>query len=167
MSALVSPNVQKSIILAPLKKMISKFNQPTLPRYLLSNEQTLEAFVCDHPWHPPSPSGWFYHRSRNLTVNPRYLGSTASVPAPGNLVWAMTLCRQGAGHLSAAITHHHPVAGASSNQTLSKSSSPFQLVRQHISWCPWCPAQRCRSRLSRTSLSTHITLKIAFQTYLS
>ena len=154
------------MILASLK-MISKFNQPTLPRYLLSNEQTLEAFVRDHPWHPPSPSGWFYHRSRNLTVNPRYLGSTASVPAPGNLVWAMTLCRQGAEHLSAAITHHHPVAGASSNQTLSKSSSPFQLVRQHISWCPWCPAQRCRSRLSRTSLSTHITLKIAFQTYLS
>ena len=83
---------------------------------------------------------------------------------PGNLVWAMTLCRQGAGHLSAAITHHHPVAGAS---FVTKSSSPFQLVRQHISWCPWCPAQRCRSRLSRTSLSTHITLKIAFQTYLS
>ena len=101
-----------SMILASLK-MISKFNQPTLPRYLLSNEQTLEAFVRDHPWHPPSPSGWFYHRSRNLTVNPRYLGSTASVPAPGNLVWAMTLCRQGAEHLSAAITHHHPVAGAS------------------------------------------------------
>ena len=82
LSALVSPTVQKSIILAPLKKMISKFNQPTLPRYLLSNEQTLEAFVRDHPWHPPSPSGWFYHRSRNLTVNPRYLGSTASVPVP-------------------------------------------------------------------------------------
>ena len=39
---------------------------------------------------------------------------------PGNLVWAMTLCRQGAGHLSDAITHHHPVAGAS-NQALSQS----------------------------------------------
>ena len=114
------------MILASLK-MISKFNQPTLPRYLLSNEQTLEAFVRDHLRHPPSPSGWFYHRSRNLTVNPRYLGSTASVPAPGNLVWAMTLCRQGAGHLSAAITHHHPVAGAS-NQALSQSP------HQRFSW---------------------------------
>ena len=65
------------------------------------------------PWLSPSSAsailrrGWLYHRSRNLTVNPRYSGSPASGPV---VVWAMPLCRQGDTCLPQSLWGHIPPA---------------------------------------------------------
>ena len=72
------------------------------------------------------------------------------------------------GHLSATITlgphtSSHPVAGSTSYESV------WGVLATQISARipPWCPAQRCQSRLSGTSLRSRPTLNIAFRAYLS